>query len=133
LGKPGSYGTWEVAAQIDGGGNLLAGIYWSIKVHLFGAFMPALKDPAALIHQLEAILVRLGAATPIWNEAIALVLQLETTLKHLEFENFDPPGSCCSCLQDVPTKGHLPTCDIAQDLEAIRAWKRSFIPGENWN
>jgi len=95
--------------------------------------MPGWNDPTSLIHRLEAILARMGADTPIWNEAISLVLRLETTLKHLEAESFEPPGSCCSCLQDVPTKGHLPACAIGRDLQVIREWKRLFIPGENWN
>ena len=95
--------------------------------------MPGRNDPISLVHRLEAVLVRLGADMPIWDEAISLVLRLETTLKHLEVENFEPPGSCCSCLQDVPTKGHLPNCSIAQDLLVIRDWKRTFIPGQNWN
>jgi len=95
--------------------------------------MPAWNDPTSLIHRLEAVLVGLGAEMPIRDEAITLVLQLETTLNHLEVENVEAPGCCCSCRQDVPVKGHLPTCSIARDLQAIRNWKRHFIQGDNWN
>jgi len=95
--------------------------------------MPGWNDPVSLIRRLEAVLVRLGAEMPIRDGAISLVLRLETTLQHLEVENLEPQGSCSSCLQDVPTHGHLPTCAIARDLQAIKDWKRLFIPGENWN
>ena len=95
--------------------------------------MPSWNAPASLFHRLEAVLVQLAADMPIGEEAISLVLQLETTLKHLEVENFEPPGSCCSCHQDVPARGHLPTCAIARDLHAIGEWRRLFLPGENWN
>ena len=124
---------WASTAYMDSGRNLAITIYWCIKTCLNEAFMPAWNDPSSLIHRLEAVLLRLVADMPIWNESVTLVLRLETTLNRLEVENLEHPGSCCSCHQDVPTKGHHPTCAIAQDLQAIRDWKRLFIPGGNWN
>jgi hypothetical protein len=63
------------------------------------------------------------------NEAVSLVLRLEGTLKQLETVNFEPPGSCCACLQDVSKTGHLPSCAIALDLLAIHEWKNSLAAG----
>jgi hypothetical protein len=118
---------------MDNDSDPLFGIYWCITTRLPEAFMPGWNDPVSLIRRLEAVLLRLGADMPIRDKAISLVLRLEITLKQLEVENLDPPGSCCSCLQNVPTRGHLPNCAIARDLQAIREWKRSFIPGDYWN
>lgn len=92
--------------------------------------MPGWDDPASLIQRLGVVLGRLEADMPIWNETLSLVLRLESTLQHLETANFEPPGSCCDCLQDVPTSGHLPSCAIAQDLKAISDWKNGFNPGK---
>jgi hypothetical protein len=84
--------------------------------------------------RLKAVLVRLEAGMPKWQETIALLVRLEATLRHMETENFDPPGTCCGCLQDVATTGHLARCPVARDLQAILDWKRSFGPDDvNWN
>ena len=52
-----------------------------------------------------------------------LVERLEDVLTHLSYENHDPPGSCCACLQDVDTRGHLPSCPIHIALIAIEEWR----------
>jgi hypothetical protein len=48
---------------------------------------------------------------------------LEGVLRHLAYENNEPPGSCCACLQDVDTRGHLPSCIISQALIEIEEWR----------
>jgi tRNA C32,U32 (ribose-2'-O)-methylase TrmJ len=53
----------------------------------------------------------------------ALVEHLEDVLRHLAYENPVPPGSCCACLQDVDTRGHLPSCAIHLALIAIEDWR----------
>jgi hypothetical protein len=53
----------------------------------------------------------------------ALVGDLEDVLRHLAYENFEPLGSCCACLQDVDTQGHLPSCIIPKALIAIEEWR----------
>jgi len=96
--------------------------------------MPGWNDPTSLILRLEAVLVRVEAEMPILRNTVSLVLRLEATLQRLETENFEPPGSCCACLQDVVTTGHLPSCPIALDLQAIREWKQSVAPEDvRWN
>jgi len=52
----------------------------------------------------------------------ALLVHLEVVLRRLERENRDPFRSCCACLQDVETVGHLPSCHLAGALKAIEAW-----------
>jgi hypothetical protein len=53
----------------------------------------------------------------------ALVIHLESVLKRLERENKDPFQSCCACLQDVDTAGHLPSCILNQALKEIQTWR----------
>lgn len=57
------------------------------------------------------------------EETVALVDRLEDVLQHLAYENHVPPGSCCACLQDVDTRGHLPSCTISMALIAIEEWR----------
>jgi hypothetical protein len=52
-----------------------------------------------------------------------LVNYLEATLNRLRAENLSPPGSCCACLQDVATVGHLPSCHLAAALVEIANWR----------
>jgi len=69
-----------------------------------------------------------------WNETAALLIQLESALRRLEKQNYNPPGSCCACLQDVEGAGHLPSCYLAKALEGIENWKRSSDPGgDHWS
>jgi len=56
-------------------------------------------------------------------ETQKLLDQLEAVLVRLSYENFEPPGSCCHCLQDVDKRGHLPNCIISQALIAIEEWR----------
>jgi len=68
------------------------------------------------------------------DETNALMGRLETALRLLETEGFYPfDGCCCACCQDVPTRGHLPTCYLGQGLKDIAEWKSrsaSFaVPG----
>lgn len=57
------------------------------------------------------------------EETEALVEHLEIVLRRLACGNLEPPGSCCACLQDVDTRGHLPSCDIHMALIAIEEWR----------
>jgi hypothetical protein len=69
-----------------------------------------------------------------WNETAALLIQLESALNRLEKQNYNPPGSCCACLQDVDAEGHLPSCYLAEAIEGIAEWKRSSTPGgDHWS
>ena len=52
-----------------------------------------------------------------------LVNYLEAALKRLGAENYSPPGSCCACLQDVATVGHLPSCHLAAALVEVANWR----------
>jgi hypothetical protein len=52
------------------------------------------------------------APMPTQEQTEALVERLEIVLRRLAYGNFDPPGSCCACLQDVDTHGHFPSCPI---------------------
>jgi len=56
------------------------------------------------------------------GEKETLVEHLEDVLRHLAYENHVPPGSC-SCLQDVDTRGHLPSCAIHLPLIEIEEWR----------
>ena len=60
---------------------------------------------------------------PTQEETEALVDRLEDILQHLAYENHVPQGSCCACLQDVDTRGHLPHCIISMALIAIEEWR----------
>ena len=58
------------------------------------------------------------------GETTALMDRLETAFRRLESEGLYPfDGSCCACCQDVPTRGHLPTCYLGQALKDIEEWK----------
>jgi hypothetical protein len=57
------------------------------------------------------------------EETEELVEHLEVVLRRLACGNFDPPGSCCACLQGVDTRGHLPHCIISMALIAIEEWR----------
>jgi hypothetical protein len=52
-----------------------------------------------------------------------LVEHLEDVLRRLTYENHEPPGSCCACLQVVDTWGHLPSCIISEALTEIEEWR----------
>ena len=56
-------------------------------------------------------------------ETEMLVDRLEAVLIWLTISNREPLGACCSCLQDVPNHGHLPSCYISQALKAIEEWR----------
>lgn len=60
---------------------------------------------------------------PTQEETEALVDHLQDVLKRLTYTNHEPPGSCCACLQDVDTRGHLPSCAIHLALIAIEEWR----------
>jgi tRNA C32,U32 (ribose-2'-O)-methylase TrmJ len=60
---------------------------------------------------------------PTQEQAQLLVEHLESVLKHLAYENYKPSGSCCACLQDVDTYGHLPSCIIHRALIEIEEWR----------
>lgn len=60
---------------------------------------------------------------PTQEETEALVERLEDVLRHLAYENNEPPGSCCACLQDVDKRGHLPSCSIHLALIEIEEWR----------
>jgi hypothetical protein len=58
------------------------------------------------------------------DETTALMNRLETAFRRLETEGFYPfDGACCACLQDVPKRGHHPTCYLGQALKEIEEWK----------
>jgi tRNA C32,U32 (ribose-2'-O)-methylase TrmJ len=57
------------------------------------------------------------------KQTILLVEHLEKVLQRLAYENHQPHGSCCACLQDVETRGHLPSCIISQALARIKEWR----------
>ena len=57
------------------------------------------------------------------QETEALIDHLEEVLVRLSYENYQPPHSCCGCLQDVDTHGHLPSCIISQALIEIEEWR----------
>jgi hypothetical protein len=63
------------------------------------------------------------AAMRTQEETEALVEHLEIVLRRLACGNYDPPGSCCACLQDVDPRGHLPSCPIHLALIAIGEWR----------
>ena len=65
----------------------------------------------------------LEVAMPTQEETEDLVEHLEVVLRRLACGNYDPPGSCCACLQDVDTRGHLPSCAIHLALIAIEEWR----------
>ncbi len=56
------------------------------------------------------------------KETETLVEHIEDVLRRLACGNNEPPGSCCACLQDVDTRGHLPSCAIHLALIAIEEW-----------
>jgi hypothetical protein len=60
---------------------------------------------------------------PTQGETEALVKNLEDVLRGLTHGNHEQPGLCCACLQDVDTRGHLPSCSIRQALIEIEAWR----------
>ena len=60
---------------------------------------------------------------PTLEQTEALVERLEDVLRHLAYANYEPPGSCCECLQDVDTKGYLPSCPIHLALISIEEWR----------
>lgn len=60
---------------------------------------------------------------PTPQETEALVERLEEVLQHLAYRNYEPPGSCCACLQDVEIRGHLPSCIISMALIEIEEWR----------
>jgi tRNA C32,U32 (ribose-2'-O)-methylase TrmJ len=60
---------------------------------------------------------------PTREQTELLVEHLEDVLRRLTYENYHPPGSCCACLQDVDTRGHLPSCIISQALIEIGEWQ----------
>lgn len=59
---------------------------------------------------------------PSSEQTEALVIHLEAVLRRLERENKEPFMSCCACLQDVDTVGHLPSCTLNQALKEIEVW-----------
>ena len=44
-------------------------------------------------------------------------------LRRLAYANHALPGSCCACLQNMETRGHLPSCPIHLALIAIETWR----------
>ena len=60
---------------------------------------------------------------PTQEQAKVLVDHLESVLKRLSYENYDPSDSCCACLQDVDARGHLPSCIISLALIEIEEWR----------
>jgi hypothetical protein len=60
---------------------------------------------------------------PTLQQTEKLVDRLEDVLRRLAYENHEPPGSCCACLQDADTRGHLPSCIISQALIKIEECK----------
>jgi len=57
----------------------------------------------------------------------ALVGHLEDVLRHLAYENNEPPGPCCACLQDVDTRGTSPpSCAIHLALIEIEKWREGI-------
>ena len=57
------------------------------------------------------------------EQAEALVDRLEDVIRGLSYGNHALPGSCCACLQDMETRGHLPSCPIHLALIAIETWR----------
>ena len=88
------------------------------------------NDPESLAMRLEMILGHLEAEMPKLPLTISLVLRLEATLQRLGTQNFEPPGSCCGCLQNLSVVEHLPNWPIALDLQAIKMWKQTIISFE---
>jgi hypothetical protein len=66
---------------------------------------------------------RLEAPKPTQVQTELLVERLEDVLTHLSYENYEPPGSCCACLQDMEIQGHLPSCVIHLALIEIEEWR----------
>jgi hypothetical protein len=64
-----------------------------------------------------------GAPMTPMDKTETLVKHLEAALERLEAENYAPLGSCCACLQDVATVGHLPSCHLAGALVEIANWR----------
>jgi hypothetical protein len=60
---------------------------------------------------------------PTLEETEALVDRLEDVLRRLAYGNHALPGSCCACLQDMETRGHLPSCPVHLALIAIEEWR----------
>ncbi len=65
---------------------------------------------------------------PTQEQTERLMDRLEDVLRRLAYENHEPPGSCCACLQDVDVRGHLPSCIISQALIEKEDWREWGCP-----
>lgn len=69
--------------------------------------MPSREETSTLLDRLETILGRLETDMPVWNEGVALLVQLESTLHRLDREEVRSRGALVSRLEAIAAQGRL--------------------------